>query len=53
MKKQEIGIYSNYRSLIEIKKDIEEWLREGYIVRAFLERSSEVLVVYEKEVKAE
>lgn len=50
MKKQEIAIYSNYRSLLEIKKDIEEWVRAGYTVCAFLERGSEVLVVYEREV---
>ena len=51
MTKQTIVVYSNYRSILEIKKDIEEWLREGYTVRAFLERSSEVLVVFEREVK--
>jgi hypothetical protein len=48
MTKQEITVFSNYRSILEIKKDIEEWLRAGYIVRAFLERQSEVLVVFER-----
>lgn len=53
MTEQKVQVYGNYTPIINIKKSIELWLEEGYIVRAFLERSSEVLVVYEKEVKAE
>lgn len=50
MTEQKVGVYANFRSTTDIKKDIEEWLKEGYTVRAFLERGHEVLVVYEREV---
>ena len=50
MTEQKVGFYANFMSITDIKKDIEEWLKEGYIVRAFLERGHEVLAVYEREV---
>ena len=50
MTEQKVGFYANFMSITDIKNDIEEWLKEGYIVRAFLERGYEVLVVYEREV---
>ena len=46
--KQKVVWYFNYIDTREIYIDIESWLEDGWRVHTCLERSGDVLVIYEK-----
>ena len=47
--KQEVVWYPNYRPIKDICQDMQMWIDDGWRVHTCLNKSSEVLVVYEKE----
>ena len=46
--KQEVEWYSNHTDIYKIYKDIEKRIESGWGVHTCLNRSSHVLVIYEK-----
>ena len=46
--KQEVMLYSNYVNIDFIKESMERMIKQGWRVHTCLNKSSDVLVVYEK-----
>ena len=46
--KQEVVWYPNYTNMEFIQESMERWIKEGWRVHTCLNKSSDILVVYEK-----
>jgi hypothetical protein len=50
MIKQEVEWYFNYTNISYIYEDMKKWIEDGWRVHTCLNRSSDVLVIYEKDI---
>lgn len=45
---QEVMWYNNYQPISDIYEDMKEWIKDGWRVHTCLNKSSDVLVIYER-----
>jgi hypothetical protein len=51
--KQEVVWYRNYESIVVIKEDMERRIAQGWRVHTCLNKSSDILVVYEMQTEGD
>ena len=49
--RQEVVWYKNYERIAVIQEDMHKHIEDGWLVHTCLNKSSDILVVYEKQLK--